>query len=171
MTDQKETPLEKLADAYSTMTERLAAAWEHAENGIQSLNEALAHAREKAVELDELTKEEADEIGDYLKRDLSDAGHYLADSGRELTDWLHMDLELIEDRMLDRFTRAADNTRIELQQLEQQARLATEYRTGEITGPGTLECKACGELLHFQHSGHIPPCPKCNGVEYTRKSK
>lgn len=171
MSEQEHNAMKRLADAYDTMAERIASAWEYAENGIQDLNEALRHARDQAVELDELTQEEADEISGYLRRDLGNAGHYLKESGRDLAGWLHMDLELIEDRMLDLFTRAADPTRLELQQLEQQARLASEYRTGEITGPGTLECTHCGELLHFEQSGHIPPCPQCNGVEFTRKSK
>jgi hypothetical protein len=42
------------------------------------------------------------------------------------------------------------------------------YRTGEITGPGTLVCDNCEERLHFHKAGHIPPCPKCHGVIYHR---
>lgn len=171
MSKQNESPIDKLTEAYETMAERLAAAWEHAENGIHDLNEALRHAREQAVELDELTHEEAEEISSYLKRDLQDAGYYLKDSGRQLTDWLYMDLELIEDRMLELFSRAADKTRLELMQLEQRARRTEEYHTGEITSPGTLSCDQCGEVLHFQHTGHIPPCPKCKATRFTRKSR
>lgn len=171
MSKQNESPIETLTEAYETMAERLAAAWEHAENGIHDLNDALIHARDQAVELDELTHEEAEEISSYLKRDLQDAGYYLKDSSRKLTDWLHMDLELIEDRMLELFSRAADKTRLELMQLEAQARRATEFRTGEITSPGTLTCDECGEVLHFHKTGHIPPCPKCNATQFTRKSR
>ena len=51
-----------------------------------------------------------------------------------------------------------DDSLQEILKLKEQA---PEYRTGEITGPGTLLCSECGEQLHFHRPGHIPPCPKC----------
>ncbi|MDH5595020.1 MAG: zinc ribbon-containing protein, partial [Gammaproteobacteria bacterium] len=45
-----------------------------------------------------------------------------------------------------------------------------EWHTGEVVGVGTLRCKACGELLHFHATGHIPPCPKCQKTVFNRVS-
>lgn len=171
MTNHPEKPTEKLIHAYNTMMERASKAFEQAESGIHSMKQAFDRARDKAVELGELTREEAEEIADYLKRDFHEAAHYLADTGHELRDWLHLDIELIEQSLLELISSVADKTIIELKQIEQQARLASEYHTGQITGPGSLECVECGEVLHFKQTGHIPPCPKCQHSVFIRKSK
>ena len=132
------------------------------------LQQALDDAVEKATELGELTREEAETIGDYLKRDLQSAGEYLAsDEAKELGDWLRFDIGLVEDRILDALSLLADPTNVELALLAEQAQMA-EWHTGEITGPGTLVCTACGEKLHFHKPGHIPPCPKCAATVFRR---
>ena len=133
------------------------------------LQQALDAAIEKTTELGELTREEAERLADYLKRDLESAGDYLAsDEARELADWLRFDIELVEDRIIDALSLLADPTRVELALLAEQAQVA-EWRTGEITGPGTLVCNACGEELHFHKTGRIPPCPKCKATSFSRK--
>ena len=42
------------------------------------------------------------------------------------------------------------------------------YHTGEISGPGTLLCVACGTELHLHKTGRIPPCPKCHATQFKR---
>jgi len=158
-----------LVEAYNRMLERVKGAFIDAEqNAIPTLANNIEKAREKAVELGEITREEAQRIGDYLQRDLEDAGEFLNQSGSELGDWLRFDLQLIEERLLEMFRLAADRTSVELNNLVQRADAIGEWHTGEITGIGTLECKACGELIHFHKSGHIPPCPKCRESRYRR---
>ena len=160
---------ERLIHAYNRMMERVKAALEQAERKtIPALEHSIEKAKTKAMDLGELTREEADRIGEYLKRDLRDVGEFLADTGGELRDWLHFDIELIEDRLLDMFAAAADKTRLELLAIEDRAARASQYRTGEITTLGTLECTDCGELLHFYGTGHIPPCPKCRNTVFVR---
>ncbi len=129
---------------------------------------AIDAAKDKAGEIDELTREEIDKLGDYLQRDLEDAGQYLQENGKELADWLKFDIELIEDRFIDTFAVVADQTKLELAQLADRANKIGVWKTGEITGIGTLVCKSCGEELHFHKTGHIPPCPKCNATEFKR---
>jgi len=53
--------------------------------------------------------------------------------------------------------------------MKQDAERPYIYRTGEMTGPGTLVCDKCEEHLHFHKVGHIPPCPKCHAVNFHRK--
>ncbi|MEE9491971.1 MAG: hypothetical protein V3W04_01145, partial [Gammaproteobacteria bacterium] len=43
------------------------------------------------------------------------------------------------------------------------------YHTGEVTGPGTLHCAECEEILTFHQPGKIPQCPKCHSTTYHRK--
>lgn len=165
----KESAREKLEHGYDRMIQRVHEAFQHAgERGI-SLRQALDRAREAATKVDGLTREEAHKVGEWVRRDLHDAGEYLTSTGHELRDWLYMDLELIEYKLFDLFAQAADQTKLALLQFEEAALHADELHSGEVTGPGTLECRNCGELLHFKKAGHIPPCPRCHETVFARK--
>lgn len=156
----KETAGQKLAHAYTKMLERI----KHA----AVLEKAIESARKTAVELGELTQDEAEKVSMYLKRDLEDAGKYLAATGKELADWLAFDWRLIEERTWETFSAAADKTTLEWLALQQQLQLGPEYRTGEVTGIGTLCCVNCTEAIHFRQAAHIPPCPKCHHTAFIR---
>ncbi|WP_031514461.1 zinc ribbon-containing protein [Desulfofalx alkaliphila] len=41
--------------------------------------------------------------------------------------------------------------------------------TGEKPGIGTYKCNKCGQLVRLDdNTDTLPPCPKCNGTEFTR---
>ncbi len=161
---------EQLVQAYNQMMKRVRASLGKAEKAAAPrVRQAIDIAQEKAIELGELSREEALKIGDYLRRDLEDAGEYLAGpDAQELADWLRFDIEMIEEQLLDMFLSVADQAKLDWQDFQQELQDAREYHTGQITGPGTLECTACGEHVHFHHAGHIPPCPKCCATTYQR---
>jgi hypothetical protein len=163
-----------LVEAYHRMMERVKLRLEELEQAereaLPQLRASIEHAAEKAVELGELTREEARLIGGYLKRDLEDAGQYLTTTGRDLRAWLRFDVELLEDRLLDFFQRGVDQSRLEFLMLaagEEDAE-PVEYRGGEITGPGTLQCETCGEPIRFHAPAVIGPCPACGGLVFVR---
>jgi hypothetical protein len=154
---------------YNRMMERIRHTLETAEHKTRpNLEHALNRARERAVEMGETTREEAEKVANYLRRDLREMTGYLNNTGKEYSAWFYMDMELIETRLLDLIISVADQTKLELTQWVQQAQGAGTYRSGEITGPGTLECVACGEHLKYVTTGHIPPCPKCHAGEFRR---
>ena len=157
---------ERKVHAYNRMMERVKAAFGGSRD--HSLNDALKDAKKKAVAEDELTSDEADQIGGFLKRDLEDAGHFLSDNTNELADWLHFDLELLEDKLAELLQGVADPTRVDLAMLAEHAQHADDYSTGEVTGLGTLECQACGKQMVFRKAGHIPPCPSCHKTKFRR---
>ena len=162
---------DKQLNAYNRMLENVKTFINDAEKEYgPKIQYGLESAKEKAGELEELTKEEIDKVGVYLKRDLMDAAEYLQESGKDLADWMNFDIELIEERFIDTFSVIANQTRLELDRLADQANAVGVWKTGEIVGIGTLVCKSCGEQLHFHKPGHIPPCPKCHGVEFKRPS-
>ena len=66
------------------------------------------------------------------------------------------------------FESAADKTRIEMLSFEETVERISHYYTGEITGPGTLQCDNCGKSLHFHATGRIPPCSSCHATRFTR---
>jgi hypothetical protein len=163
-----------LVRAYRQMMERMKSRLEELERAEKAafpqLNASIEHAAEKAVEVGELTREEAQLIGGYLKRDLEDASHYLATTGRDLSAWLHFDLELLEDRLLDFFQSGVDQSRLDLLEFETPpVRVEEErYRCGEITGLGTLQCEHCGECVAFHAPAAIGPCLTCGGTSFLR---
>ena len=169
MTDKKQgDPVDRLVEAYESMLERVHDFFTDEGRKI-SLVEALTEAREKAVELGELTREEAEKLSVYVQRDIQDAAEYIADTGQEFRDWFLFDWKLIEDRMYRLIAGVADQTSLQLKEFARQAREASLYHTGEITGPGTLLCVACGKEMSFSKTGRIPPCPGCSGTSFSRK--
>lgn len=171
-TGDQASSIEKHIQAYKRMLERVKDLLHEREgHDGTGLEDSVEAAKQQAVSLGELSPEEADAVGGFVQRDLREAGKHLAGTGSELRTWLGIDLQLMEDYLLDMFAQAADKTRLELMQLEHNAMEASRYHTGEIAGPGTLQCVACNEPLHFYSVGHIPPCPKCHGTVFTRSSK
>lgn len=150
--------LQRAEETLNTSAERTEAALKH----------ALSAAREKAVELGELTQEEADKVHDFVTRDLYDAGQHLLQEERELSDWLHLNILVIEKAVLNRFTKLSQAAKLELEHLKKVKKRLDEWHTGEITTIGTLCCKKCGEQIQFKQVGHIPPCPKCHGTVFER---
>ncbi len=165
MSEKNNDTVEKMVAAYETMLERVN---QFTGKAGPVLGNAIDHARETAVELGELSREEADKIATYIERDMKDAAEFLVETRQDFKDWFQFDVQLIEAKLFDMFASVADQTSIELRELAERAKRVSRYKTGEIIGPGTLQCTACGEQLHFEKAGHIPPCPKCHGTEYKR---
>ncbi len=159
---------EKLEQAYDRMLERARETLEHARHEtLPNLQHVLEEAKDTAVELGELTIDEAEKIRDYLKRDLTDAAQDMEEGRKELAEWFRFDIQLIEDRLTEMFSHMVDHTRLELNRLKMQA-MAADWHTGEITGPGSLQCRKCRQQLEFHKTGHIPPCPKCKSTVFRR---
>ncbi|VAX09463.1 hypothetical protein MNBD_GAMMA25-2086 [hydrothermal vent metagenome] len=160
---------EKLVHAYNVMLGRVKEGLKEVEeHTLPPIKDLLNKATETASELGELSREEAEKVGDYLKRDLHEAGEYLSDNGRQLKEWLKFDLEFAEVKLAELFASVADRTRIELDALADQARRVGIWHTGEVTGIGILICRECGEKLHFEKTGRIPPCPKCHSTSFKK---
>jgi hypothetical protein len=165
----------RLVRAYDRMMERVKLRLEELEQAekaaIPRLSASIEHAAwKKRWNWASLTREEARLIGGYLKRDLEDAGQYLTATGSDLRAWMRFDLELIEDRLLDFFQSGVDQSRLDFWPLRlPETGTETElYRSGEVTGPGTLQCGECGELVVFRAPALIEPCAACAGEVFVR---
>ncbi len=134
----------------------------------KTLGQHIEDAKEKALILEELTREEAEHIGEYLHRDLHDAADFIVNTEQALADWMRFDLELIEQSLLDMFSLMVDQTRTELENIAERARLANEWNSGEIIGLGSLCCEICGHTLNFHKPDYIPACPKCGATQFKR---
>ncbi len=173
MTDEhKHEATDKLVHAYERMLKETHETIEQAQKeSVPKLREMLEKARDNMVELGELTREEAEKVSDYIKRDIEDAANYIAETGEDIRDWWRFDLELMERRMLEMFTRVADQTSLQLAQWAETARQMNLYQAGEVTGPGTLICDRCGAETHFVKAGRIPACADCGATTFRRRSE
>lgn len=163
-----------LVEAYNQMMARVKDSIDTAEaHAIPTLQKAIDHARKQAIHLGEITAEEAEEVGNYIKRDINDAAEYLMETSHEFSEWLMLDIEIIEQKVLELFLSVADKTRLELEQLSHPGCdiTGTKYRSGEITGPGTLICVSCEEKIQFNTTGTIPDCRHCKGQTFKRADK
>ncbi len=169
MSKHEQDPIDVLGEVYEKMYENIASDFKKAEHKTADLlHKLIEEAAEKASELGEISREDIDKVSEYLKRDISDAANYLSETGKEFKDWLGFETTLLETEITDQMLEAADPTTVELLKLKMDAKLASTYHTGQVTGPGTLICDACGEKLHFYKAGKIPPCPKCHGTSFHR---
>lgn len=92
-------------------------AFEHNESNDMSLQKALELAKHQAVHHGELSVEESFEIGECIKRDINDAAEYMMESSDEFYDWLMLDFEIIEHKVVKLFLAVADHTRLQLEYL------------------------------------------------------
>jgi hypothetical protein len=167
-----ETPVDKLVHAYEELLKRTQETLEQTgKETVPRFRELLDMARDNMVELGELSREEAAKVSDYLRRDVEDVASYVAQTGEDLRDWWRFDLELMEQRMMDLFARAADQTSLQLAQWAETARQFSLYQAGEITGPGTLICDRCGAETHLVRTGRIPACADCGATRFKRKER
>ncbi|MFY9328378.1 MAG: zinc ribbon-containing protein [Georgfuchsia sp.] len=158
--------IQSMGEAYELLLEK---ALQKAHQSGAIVHDVIDVVRGDIAGLNKLSGDELIKLEAYLKRDMIDAAQYLNQTGKELKDWLGFDAALIKQKLWERFSNAADQTTVALDRLKLQA-ADVGYRTGEITGLGTLVCDQCGNKLHFHKPGHIPPCPQCNTTHFHRKS-
>ncbi|MGB0721391.1 MAG: zinc ribbon-containing protein [Gammaproteobacteria bacterium] len=169
MNDNTTEVMKRLTEAYEDMLERahgLLVTTE--ERSFPVLRDALRHAADTMVEVGEFTRDETERVRVWLERDMHDAAEHLEEDREDLSAWFRFDMQLIENRLLETFASLADQTALRLRELAEEARAVGVWKTGEVTGPGTLVCDGCGKELHFHKVGHIPPCPGCKGTSFRR---
>lgn len=172
----KKTPSSHLIGAYNRMMKEMRNAFEQAEPCDMTLQHALESAKKQVIHLGEATADEAHEIGEYIKRDINDAAEYMMESSAEFYDWLLLDIDMIEQRVVDLFLSVADHTRVELEQfnqnipaIDQEVPQTPIYKSGDITGPGTLICESCGQTKAFLSSDEISNCTECGHDRFIRR--
>ena len=96
-----------LISAYNRMIETMRKAFEQDDAGNMSLQKALNLAKCHIVHPGEVSAEEAFEIGEYIKQDVNDAAEQMMESSAEFYDWLLLDIEEIERKVMDQIGRAS----------------------------------------------------------------
>lgn len=134
------------------------------EEGKKTFEEALRKAKEELSAAGDFSREQADKLGEYVRRDLKEN----ADKAKEAV------IKAVEPQRLaagvqSAFTRILTTAAETLTELAEKSEKSLEFKTGEITSPGTLTCKECDAEMHMTKTTRIPPCPKCHKTVF-RKS-
>lgn len=160
----------KLIDAYAKMMHSVHASCKaQADESLPTIDQAIEGARQEAINDKSLSAPEAEKIALYLRRDLHAMAQFMeTDKNEQPESWLSFDWQLAEDRAWEMFLSVADKTRVELSTFKERLENPAEYAAGEITGLGTLECSACGKLVHFYKADVIPACDSCQSKNYIR---
>ncbi|MCK4507702.1 MAG: hypothetical protein KAU27_04125 [Desulfuromonadales bacterium] len=134
------------------------------EEGKKTFDEALKKAKEELSSAGDFSREQADKLGEYVRRDLKEN----ADKAKDAV------IKAVEPQRVavgvqSAFTRILTSAAETLTELAEKSEKALEFKTGEITSPGTLTCKECDAEMHMTKTTRIPPCPKCHKTVF-RKS-
>lgn len=156
----------KLVDIYHRILELAESKLDQFEH--VTVPDALENAKQTVIQLEEATVEDAENIVMFISRDLEDAAQHVHETGENIKFWLGFDVDYVEQHLWQAFSRVADRTVVDRLKLNMRLQRGPVYHTGEITSFGTLQCDACGELLHFHRVSPIPPCPKCHTVNFSR---
>jgi hypothetical protein len=134
------------------------------EGGKKTFDEALKKAKEELSAAGDFSREQADKLGEYVSRDLKENASKATEAVKKA---------VVPQRLAagvqSAFSRILTSTAETLTELAERSEKSLEYKTGEITSPGTLTCKDCEAEMHMTKSTRIPPCPKCHKTIF-RKS-
>ena len=134
------------------------------EEGKKTLDEALKKATEELNRAGNYSSEQMDKVASYVKRDLVENASRASEAVRQTVNPHRM-----AAGVQSVFSRILTSTVDALSDLAQKTEKNLEFKTGEVTSPGTLTCKDCGAEMHMKSTVRIPPCPKCHKTLF-RKS-
>jgi hypothetical protein len=162
MSDQKEKKDEQVeVGLYEKLATRTA---DLLEEGKKTFEDALKKAKEELSSAGDFSREQADKLGEYVRRDLKEN----ADKARDAVKKAIVPQRLAAG-VQSAFSRILTGAAETLTELAERSEKVLEYKTGEITSPGTLTCKDCDAEMRMTKTSRIPPCPKCHKTVF-RKS-
>jgi len=165
--EKKEQDKAKLAQQYDQLANKFKELYlAGKERGRESMSVALENAREQLTEVKEFSAEQGEELKQYLARDLDESISYAQQIGEGAKE--RFNPARLGAGALSSLASVLEFTGDTLHSLSNQTRKSITYKTGEMTSAGTLTCQACKQEVHLKHTGHVPPCPKCNGILFTK---
>lgn len=137
------------------------------QEGKKTFDEALKKAGEELSNAGEFSSEQVDKAKSWVRRDFALMGEH-AEKARESFKKA-VEPHRVTAGAQSMFSWLLNTTAETLSDWAEKTEKHLEYKTGEITSPGTLTCKDCGAEMHLKSNVRIPPCPKCHKTLF-RKS-
>jgi Zinc-ribbon containing domain len=107
----------RLVDGYNRMMASIRTTFSDTRIKEMSLSWSLQIAAEDVISSSDITPNEAFEIGELIKRDINDAAEVLMENSVEFSDWLMLDIDVIERKTVELFLHVAELTRFELEHI------------------------------------------------------
>ena len=136
------------------------------ERGREAMSVALEKANEQLIELGEFGTEQGEKLKQYLARDLDQTISDAQQLGEEAKERFHP--TRLGAGALSSLATVLELTSNALHSLSVKTKETLTYRAGEMTSAGTFTCQACGQEVHLKKTGHVPPCPKCDGTLFNK---
>ncbi len=134
------------------------------EEGKKTFDEALKKAKDELASAGDFSREQTDKLGEFVRRDLKENAEKAKDAVVKAVE-----PQRLAAGVQSAFSRILTSTAETLTELAAKSEKHLEYKTGEVTSPGTLTCKECETEMHMTKTTRIPPCPKCHKTLF-RKS-
>lgn len=161
MTEKQEHDEQQEVGLYEKLVTRTA---ELLEGSRRTFDEALKKAKEDLSKAGNYTSEQMEKVADYVTRDMAENANKASAAVKSAVDPQRM---AVGAQSI--FARILNSASDALSDLAERTERTLEFKTGEVTSPGTLTCKGCGSELHLKTTGRIPPCSKCSKTIF-RKS-
>ncbi len=136
-------------------------------SGRKTLDEALKRAGDELSSAGNFTREQSEKISTFIKRDIQHIVDTTNKGKTNMKDAVNPQRLGVGAKSI--FSRILSSTADTLNDWAKKSEQNLEFKTGEITSPGSLTCKNCSEVIQMKKTGRIPPCPKCHHTLY-RKS-
>ena len=153
-----------LAELYEKMSKTLRSNLDRAGTLTEDVFErAMKESQELALKMRDHYGDDIKKVSDFIRRDWYETIRYTRDQ-----TWKSLDLERIQVGIMGVLSRIAQTAGSRLENFASRMQERLTYKTGEIAGAGTLECKQCGQILLYEKPTRIPPCPKCRNTLFRR---
>jgi isocitrate dehydrogenase len=157
----------KLAEQYDKFASKFKEQYlEGKDRGREAMAEALDKAHHQLTALGEFSSEYGDELKQFLTRDLEQTIVVAKHLGAEAKD--HFNPARLGAGALASLAQALELSGDALHALSDKTEQSLTYKTGEMTTAGTLTCQLCGQQVYLKATGHVPPCPKCQGIHFRK---
>lgn len=157
----------RLREGYERLLERV-------KNGAQeltwdNLQKDLDDAVEFEDELAEYTRDELALLRAWVERDLKDMRGYLSESGRQVAEWLGIDLARLSRRVSESLLSIADRSVVERERFDEDLEAArADYCEGEMAAPGKMACTHCDAEVVLDQVQLLEPCHQCGNRYFVR---
>ncbi|MFG6667409.1 zinc ribbon-containing protein [Halomonas sp. HNIBRBA4712] len=114
------------------------------------------------AEFEEYTKDELALLRAWVERDLKDMRTYMADSGKQVAQWLGVDIDTLSRRVAESLLSIADRSVVERERFEDDLEAArADYCEGEMAAPGLMACVHCDAQVMLERVARLEPCHQC----------
>ena len=160
--EQKEVSLyEKLALRTKELIE------EAREKTAETAESAIEKAKAEMIATGEFGSKQGELLKAFLIRDLKTTSDGALKMGKTVSEMLEP--RRVSAGIQSSLAKILETIGSTLEEWGSKLESGLDYKTGEITTPGTITCKKCGSRMKMLNTGHIPPCQNCRGTEF-RKS-